>query len=181
MSGDASDEGVQRDLLPIVEGSIVETKHGNVNTEHILFICSGAFSSVKPEHLMPELQGRLPIRVNLSPLNQAELRRVLTETEFNLILQQKELLKTEGVELEFSEGAIDELAKAAVEGNTSVDNIGARRLHTVIENVVEDISYKASSMPSGSKIVIDADFVVDRMKLYKDVTYSQEALMRYVF
>ncbi|KAG2482969.1 hypothetical protein HYH03_018146 [Edaphochlamys debaryana] len=145
-SGDPSSEGVQRDLLPIIEGSVVSTKHGNVSTDHILFICAGAFHSVKPSDLMAELQGRLPIRVELRPLSRADFLRILTEPEYNLIRQQKVLLSSEGVDLEFSPGALDEVTRVAEELNRSLDNIGARRLHAVLERVVEEISFDAPEL-----------------------------------
>lgn len=140
---DASSEGVQRDLLPIIEGSTISTKYGNVNTDHILFIASGAFHSCKPSDMMAELQGRLPIRVELKGLSQEDLLRILTEPEFNMVRQQQELLATEGVHLEFTPEALQEIASVAAEVNLSVDNIGARRLHTVMERIVEDISFHA--------------------------------------
>lgn len=140
---DASSEGVQRDLLPILEGSIVSTKYGNINTDHILFIASGAFHSCKPSDMMAELQGRLPIRVELKGLSRDDLYRILTESEFNMVRQQQELLATEGVQLEFTPEALQEIAFIAEDVNRSVDNIGARRLHTVMEKMVENISFHA--------------------------------------
>lgn len=162
-SADASAEGVQRDLLPLIEGSTISTKHGNVETDHILFIASGAFHSCKPSDLLAELQGRLPIRVNLKGLNEEDLHRILTEPENNLIRQQIELIKTEGVELKFEDTAILEIAKVAHEANTSVENIGARRLHTVIERVMEEISYDSAGMEEGSKITVTKDMVRERV------------------
>jgi ATP-dependent HslUV protease ATP-binding subunit HslU len=180
-SGDASDEGVQRDLLPLIEGSIVETqKYGNVNTEHILFICSGAFSAVKPEDLIPELQGRLPTRVHLKPLSESELRRILTETKHCLLKQQIALLNTEGINLEFTEEAVDKLASFTVKGNREIDNIGARRLFAVVENVMEEFSFKAPLMPEGSHIVITDDIVEERMKSVSD-KHKPDNFERYVF
>jgi ATP-dependent HslUV protease ATP-binding subunit HslU len=155
---DISREGVQRDLLPLIEGTTVSTKYGPVKTDHILFIASGAFHVAKPSDLLPELQGRLPIRVELKALTRDDLRRILVEPEANLILQQQALLETEGVKLSFTEGAIDALADAAQEVNGAVENIGARRLQTVLEKVVEDISFTASDR-SGERVVIDADDV----------------------
>lgn len=140
---DASSEGVQRDLLPIIEGSVVSTKYGNVNTDHILFICSGAFHSCKPSDMLAELQGRLPIRVELKGLTSHDFYRILTEPENNMIKQQQALLETEGVQMQFTDAAIREISRVAEEVNTSVDNIGARRLHTVLERIVEDISFDA--------------------------------------
>jgi len=156
---DVSREGVQRDLLPLIEGTVVATKHGPVKTDHILFIASGAFQVAKPSDLLPELQGRLPIRVELKPLSQDDFRRILTETEASLIKQYVALLATEGVTLGFEVDAIDELAKLAVEINTTVENIGARRLHTVLERLLEDISFEATDMPPASVVTIDRAYV----------------------
>jgi len=140
---DASSEGVQRDLLPIIEGSAVSTKHGNVNTDHILFIASGAFHQAKPSDMLAELQGRLPIRVELKGLTEHDLYRILTEPEMNMIEQQRALMKTEGIDLVFTDAAIKHVASIASQVNKSLDNIGARRLHTVIERIVEDMSFNA--------------------------------------
>ena len=156
--GDVSREGVQRDLLPLIEGTTVTTKHGSVKTDHVLFIASGAFHVAKPSDLLPELQGRLPIRVELASLNEEDFRRILTETEACLTKQYMALLGTEGVELEFAPSAVEAIAKVAVEVNTSVENIGARRLQTVMERVLDDISFTASDR-DGEKIVIDGEFV----------------------
>jgi len=155
---DVSREGVQRDLLPLIEGTSVATKHGTVKTDHILFIASGAFHIAKPSDLLPELQGRLPIRVELKALTREDFRRILTEPEASLIKQYKALLKTEEVELEFTDDSIDELASLAAEINTSVENIGARRLHTVMERLLEEISFNASDR-SGTSVTIDAGYV----------------------
>ncbi|KAH9541677.1 hypothetical protein CY35_14G077500 [Sphagnum magellanicum] len=155
---DASSEGVQRDLLPIIEGSMVSTKYGNVCTDHILFICSGAFHSCKPSDMLAELQGRLPIRVELKGLTQEDLYRILTEPEMNMIKQQQLLMKTEGIELIFTDEAIEELAGVAAEVNRSVENIGARRLHAVIERVVEEISFHAPER-TGETFTIDKEKV----------------------
>jgi ATP-dependent HslUV protease ATP-binding subunit HslU len=155
---DVSREGVQRDLLPLIEGTTVSTKYGPVKTDHILFIASGAFHVAKPSDLLPELQGRLPIRVELKALSRDDFRRILTEPEANLIRQHQALLATEGVTLTFTDQAIDALADAAVAVNGSVENIGARRLQTVLEKVLEEISYTASDR-SGETIAIDADYV----------------------
>ncbi len=155
---DISREGVQRDLLPLIEGTTVATKHGPVKTDHILFIASGAFHVAKPADLLPELQGRLPIRVELKALTRDDLRRVLVEPEANLIRQHQALLATEGVTLEFTEGAIDALADAAEQVNASLENIGARRLQTVLEKVVEAISFTAPDR-AGETLVIDAEEV----------------------
>ena len=156
--GDVSREGVQRDLLPLIEGTTVTTKHGSVKTDHVLFIASGAFHVAKPSDLLPELQGRLPIRVELASLNEEDFRRILTETEACLTKQYMALLGTEGDELEFAPSAVEAIAKVAVEVNTSVENIGARRLQTVMERVLDDISFTASDR-DGEKIVIDGEFV----------------------
>jgi ATP-dependent HslUV protease ATP-binding subunit HslU len=158
VGADVSREGVQRDLLPLIEGTTVSTKYGPVKTDHILFIASGAFHLAKPSDLLPELQGRLPIRVELKALTRDDLRRILVEPEANLVRQQQALLETEGVTLTFTEAALDALADAAVEVNGAVENIGARRLQTVLEKVVEDISFTASDR-SGEKVVIDAEDV----------------------
>ncbi len=155
---DVSREGVQRDLLPLIEGTTVSTKHGPVKTDHILFIASGAFHAVKPSDLLPELQGRLPIRVELNSLDENDFRRILTETEASLIKQAIAMLKTENVDLIFTDDAIDALARIAVEVNTSVENIGARRLQTVIERVLDDISFTATDR-SGETVTIDGDYV----------------------
>jgi ATP-dependent HslUV protease ATP-binding subunit HslU len=159
---DVSREGVQRDLLPLIEGTTVSTKHGPVKTDHILFIASGAFHVAKPSDLLPELQGRLPIRVELKALTRADMRRILTEPEANLIRQHQALLATENVTLEFSEDAIDALADAAVAVNGSVENIGARRLQTVLEKVMEEISFSAADR-AGETIRVDAAYVNGRV------------------
>jgi ATP-dependent HslUV protease ATP-binding subunit HslU len=153
-----SREGVQRDLLPLVEGTTVATKHGPVKTDHVLFITSGAFHVSKPSDLLPELQGRLPIRVELRALEKDDFKRILTETEASLIKQYVALMKTEGVELEFTDDAIDALAQVAVDLNSSIENIGARRLQTVMERVLDDISFTAPDRP-GEVIAIDAAYV----------------------
>ncbi len=163
MGADVSREGVQRDLLPLIEGTTVATKHGAVKTDHVLFIASGAFHLAKPSDLLPELQGRLPIRVELKPLTREDLRRILTEPEASLIKQYKALLATEGVTLDFTEDAIDELAGLAEEINATVENIGARRLHTVLERLLEEVSYTASDQPPGTSVSIDRDIVRARV------------------
>jgi ATP-dependent HslUV protease ATP-binding subunit HslU len=155
---DVSREGVQRDLLPLIEGTTVNTKHGPVKTDHVLFIASGAFHISKPSDLLPELQGRLPIRVELSALTRDDMRRILTEPEASLIKQYVALMATEGVTLDFSENAIDALADIAVAVNSSIENIGARRLQTVMERVLDDVSYRASDL-NGQTITIDAAYV----------------------
>ena len=159
---DVSREGVQRDLLPLIEGTTVSTKYGPVKSDHVLFIASGAFHVAKPSDLLPELQGRLPIRVELKALTRDDMRRILTEPEANLVRQQQALMATEGVELQFTPEAIDALADAAVEVNGSIENIGARRLQTVMEKVVEDISFTAGDR-SGQTVVIDGDYVASRL------------------
>jgi ATP-dependent HslUV protease ATP-binding subunit HslU len=157
-SGDVSREGVQRDLLPLIEGTTVSTKHGAVKTDHILFIASGAFHIAKPSDLLPELQGRLPIRVELEALTRDDMRRILTEPEASLIKQYVALLQTEGVTLDITDGAIDALADVAVAVNSTVENIGARRLQTVMERVLDEISFAAPDR-HGETIRIDADYV----------------------
>jgi ATP-dependent HslUV protease ATP-binding subunit HslU len=162
LGADVSREGVQRDLLPLIEGTTVSTKHGAVKTDHILFIASGAFHLTKPSDLLPELQGRLPIRVELRPLTRDDFRRILTETEVSLIKQYVALLATEGVELEYTPDAIDAIADVAVAVNASVENIGARRLQTVMERVLDEISFSAPDR-SGEKVQIDAAYVQEHI------------------
>ncbi|MFM1815121.1 MAG: molecular chaperone and ATPase component of HslUV protease [Pseudomonadota bacterium] len=157
-AGEISREGVQRDLLPLIEGTTVATKHGSVKTDHILFIASGAFHVSKPSDLLPELQGRLPIRVELRPLTQEDFRRILTEPEASLIKQYVALMATEGVALTFTDDAIDALAAIAVEVNSTVENIGARRLQTVMERVLDEISFEASDL-ADKVVTIDSDYV----------------------
>ena len=159
---DVSREGVQRDLLPLIEGTTVATKHGPVKTDHILFVCSGAFHLAKPSDLLPELQGRLPNRVELQPLDRDDFRRILTEPENSLVIQYTALLGTEGVTLSFSDDAIDALADLAAQINQTVENIGARRLHTVMEKLLEEISFTAPDC-DGESIAIDAAFVHERV------------------
>ncbi len=171
--GDVSREGVQRDLLPLIEGTTVSTKYGPVKTDHILFIASGAFQLAKPSDLLPELQGRLPIRVELDALNSSDFKRILKEPDNSLIKQYKALLKTENVDLEFSEDGIDTIANLASEVNSSVENIGARRLHTIIERVLDEISFTATDR-SGEKIVIDSNYVKENLgQLVKDNDLSK--------
>ena len=158
IGADVSREGVQRDLLPLIEGTTVATKHGSVKTDHILFIASGAFHISKPSDLLPELQGRLPIRVELKPLTRDDLRRILTEPEASLIKQYIALMATEGMTLEFSEDAIDAVADVAVAVNSSVENIGARRLQTVMERVLDEVSFTAPDR-HGETVMIDAAYV----------------------
>ena len=173
VGGDVSREGVQRDLLPLIEGTTVNTKHGPIKTDHILFIASGAFQLAKPSDLLPELQGRLPIRVELSALNEKDFIRILKEPDNSLIKQYKALLKTENVELEFTDDGIEMLAKISAEVNASVENIGARRLHTIIEKVLDDISFNATDK-AGEKIVVDKEFVQKNLgNLVKDTDLSK--------
>ncbi|MFO1088880.1 MAG: ATP-dependent protease ATPase subunit HslU [Hyphomicrobiales bacterium] len=159
---DVSREGVQRDLLPLIEGTTVSTKHGSVKTDHILFIASGAFHAVRPSDLLPELQGRLPIRVELKALTKDDFRRILREPEANLIRQYRELLGTENVRLDFTEDGIDALAEIAADLNQNVENIGARRLHTVIERVLDDISFAAADK-SGETMTVDRAYVEQQL------------------
>lgn len=163
--GDVSREGVQRDLLPLIEGTNVNTKYGQVKTDHILFICSGAFHLSKPSDLLPELQGRLPIRVELQALSKEDFIKILKEPEANLIEQYIALLGTENFKLEFSEEAIEKIADIAVQINENVENIGARRLHTVLEILLEDISFNASDL-SGQTETITADMVEEKLSKY---------------
>ena len=173
VGGDVSREGVQRDLLPLIEGTTVSTKHGPIKTDHILFIASGAFQLAKPSDLLPELQGRLPIRVELSALKEEDFIRILKEPDNSLIKQYKELLKTENVNLKFTDDGIDTLAKISAEVNSSVENIGARRLHTIIEKVLDDISFNATDR-SGETITIDEKYVKDNLgNLIKDTDLSK--------
>ena len=173
VGGDVSREGVQRDLLPLIEGTTVSTKHGPIKTDHILFIASGAFQLAKPSDLLPELQGRLPIRVELSALKEEDFIRILKEPDNSLIKQYKELLKTENVNLEFTDDGIDTLAKISAEVNSSVENIGARRLHTIIEKVLDDISFNATDR-SGETITINEKYVQDNLgNLVKDTDLSK--------
>ncbi len=172
---DVSREGVQRDLLPLIEGTTVSTKHGIIKTDHILFVASGAFHVAKPSDLLPELQGRLPIRVELNALTKDDMKKILVEPEASLTKQYTGLMATEGVELEFSDDGIDALASTAVEVNTRVENIGARRLHTVLERVLDEISFSATDK-EGEKVLIDAEYVNSRVQ-----TLSQNAdLSRFV-
>ncbi len=161
-SADVSREGVQRDLLPLIEGATVATKYGPVKTDHILFIASGAFHLSKPSDLLPELQGRLPIRVELDALSRDDMRRILIETEASLLKQYTALINTEGLALEFSENGIDAIADAATQVNASIENIGARRLATIMEKILEEVSFDAADR-SGQSITIDADYVTQRL------------------
>ena len=173
IGGDVSREGVQRDLLPLIEGTTVNTKHGPIKTDHILFIASGAFQLAKPSDLLPELQGRLPIRVELSALNEKDFIRILKEPDNSLIKQYKALLKTENVDLEFKDDGIEMLAKISTEVNSSIENIGARRLHTIIEKVLDDISFNATDR-AGEKIIVDKEFVQKNLgNLVKDTDLSK--------
>ncbi len=173
VGADVSREGVQRDLLPLIEGTTVATKYGPVKTDHVLFIASGAFHVVKPADLLPELQGRLPIRVELAALTREDLRRILTEPEASLIKQYVALMATEGVTLDFGHDAIDALADTAVQVNSTVENIGARRLQTVMERVLDEISFDASDR-AGQTVTIDADYVEARVgELAKNADLSK--------
>jgi len=173
VGGDVSREGVQRDLLPLIEGTTVSTKHGPIKTDHILFIASGAFQLAKPSDLLPELQGRLPIRVELNALNEDDFKRILKEPDNSLIKQYKELLKTENVNLVFTDDGIDMLAKISAEVNSSVENIGARRLHTIIEKVLDDISFNATDR-AGETVTVDKKYVNENLgNLVKDTDLSK--------
>ena len=162
LGGEVSREGVQRDLLPLLEGTTVSTKYGAIKTDHVLFIASGAFHLAKPSDMLPELQGRLPIRVELSALDVEDFKRILLEPETSLIKQYIALMETEGITLEFTDDAIDEIAAVAAEVNQNVENIGARRLHTILERVLDEISFTATDRP-GETVVIDAAYVGDNM------------------
>merc|ERR1719162_1648952 len=175
-SADASAEGVQRDLLPLIEGTTINTKHGNVNTDYILFIASGAFHAVKPSDMLPELQGRLPIRVELQGLTEDDLYKILTEPVANLLRQQIELIATEGVKLHFEDDAVREIARMAALLNRTVENIGARRLHTVIERIMEILSFEAAEIEDGSVITIDKALIEERLS---DVLVESD-LSRYI-
>ena len=171
--GDVSREGVQRDLLPLIEGTTVSTKHGPIKTDHILFIASGAFQLAKPSDLLPELQGRLPIRVELNALTSEDFRRILEEPDNSLIKQYRALLDTEKVTLEFTKDGIETIAKLATEINATIENIGARRLYTIIEKVLDDISFTATDR-GGEKIIIDTDYVTKNLgELAKDTDLSK--------
>ena len=173
IGGDVSREGVQRDLLPLIEGTTVSTKHGTIKTDHILFIASGAFQLAKPSDLLPELQGRLPIRVELNALTSDDFIRILEEPDNSLIKQYKALLKTEKVTLEFPKDGIETIAKLATEVNSNIENIGARRLHTIIEKVLDEISFTATDK-GGETIVIDKNYVIKNLgELVKDTDLSK--------
>jgi len=173
IGGDVSREGVQRDLLPLIEGTTVSTKYGTIKTDHILFIASGAFQLAKPSDLLPELQGRLPIRVELKALNSEDFKRILKEPDNSLIKQYVALLQTENVELNFSEDGIETIAKLATEINSSIENIGARRLHTIIEKVLDEISFTAPDR-GGEKITIDKKYIESHLgQLVKDTDLSK--------
>ena len=173
VGGDVSREGVQRDLLPLIEGTTVSTKYGTIKTDHILFIASGAFQLAKPSDLLPELQGRLPIRVELDALNSEDFKRILKEPDNSLIKQYKALLKTENVDLDFTDDGINTIANIANEVNSTVENIGARRLHTIIERVLDEISFTATDR-AGEKITIDSDYIKKNIgELVKDNDLSK--------
>ena len=172
---DVSREGVQRDLLPLIEGSTVNTKHGMVKTDHMLFIASGAFQVAKPSDLIPELQGRLPIRVELEPLREEDLARILTEPKASLSEQYQALLGTEGVSINFTECGINKIAKSAWQVNETTENIGARRLHTLMEHIMDELSYEATER-SGDSITIDEAYVANML----DEVVKDEDLTRYI-
>jgi len=172
---DISREGVQRDILPIVEGSVVNTRYGMVRTGHILFLAAGAFHMAKPSDLIPELQGRFPIRVELDPLDRDDLIRILTEPENSLVRQYTALLRTEGVEVEFTDDAVTSIAEYAALVNDRMENIGARRLHTVMEHVVEELSFTAPER-SGERVTIDAGYV----RAALDDLVADEDLSKYI-
>ena len=173
IGGDVSREGVQRDLLPLIEGTTVSTKHGPIKTDHILFIASGAFQLAKPSDLLPELQGRLPIRVELNALTSDDFKRILEEPDNSLIKQYKALLETEKVTLEFPKDGIETITKLATEINASIENIGARRLHTIIEKVLDEISFTATDR-GGERIIIDKNYVTKNLgELVKDTDLSK--------
>ncbi|OLN29298.1 ATP-dependent protease ATPase subunit HslU [Desulfosporosinus metallidurans] len=173
---DVSRGGVQRDILPIVEGSTVVTKYGPVKTDHILFIAAGAFHLSKPSDLIPELQGRFPIRVELESLSVADFKRILTEPQSSLIKQYSALLGTEGIKVDFTENAIDELAEVAYQVNSTAENIGARRLHTIVEKVLEELSFEASELPDDYTVTINREYVQQRLG---NVVQNQD-LARYI-
>ena len=173
VGGDVSREGVQRDLLPLIEGTTVSTKYGPIKTDHILFIASGAFQLAKPSDLLPELQGRLPIRVELDALTSDDFKRILKEPDNSLIKQYKALLKTEKVDLEFTDDGIDAIANIATEVNSTIENIGARRLHTIIERVLDEISFTATDR-AGEKIIVNSDYIKKNLgELAKDTDLSK--------
>jgi ATP-dependent HslUV protease ATP-binding subunit HslU len=175
--GDVSREGVQRDLLPLIEGTTVSTKHGAIKTDHILFIASGAFHLAKPSDLLPELQGRLPIRVELRALTEEDFKRILKEPDYSLIKQYEALMQTENVTLEFTDDGIDEIARISAYFNETVENIGARRLHTVLEKILEEISFKASDQPD-TVVKVDAEYVKTNMG--EQVTGSDSDLSKFI-
>ena len=161
--GDVSREGVQRDLLPLVEGTTVSTKYGLIKTDHILFIASGSFHAAKPSDLLPELQGRFPIRVQLKPLTEEDFTRILTEPESSLIKQYSALMAVENIQLKFSDDGIKQVAKVAYKINSEVENIGARRLHTMLEKILEDVSFEASEMKAGTLVEINQKYVNEHL------------------
>jgi ATP-dependent HslUV protease ATP-binding subunit HslU len=175
--GDVSREGVQRDLLPLVEGTTVSTKYGLIKTDHILFVASGAFHAVKPSDLLPELQGRFPIRVQLKPLTEEDLVRILQEPESSLIKQYIALLAVEKIKLTFPEEGVRQIAKIASKVNSEVENIGARRLHTMLEKILEDVSFEASEIKDGTSIVIDQKYVDEHLG---DLISSKTDLSKFI-
>ena len=173
VGGDVSREGVQRDLLPLIEGTTVSTKYGPIKTEHILFIASGAFQLAKPSDLLPELQGRLPIRVELDALTSDDFKRILREPDNSLIKQYKALLETENVNLKFTDDGIDTIASLATEVNSTIENIGARILHTIIERVLDEISFSATDK-SGEDVIVNSDYVNKNLgQLVKDTDLTK--------
>jgi len=174
-NSEVSREGVQRDLLPLVEGTTINTKYGNINTDHILFIASGAFYMSKPTDLLPELQGRFPIRIEMQALTEEDFVKILTATEANLIKQTVALLDTEGVKLSFNDEAVEKIAHLAAQINREQENIGARRLHTLVERVIEEISFEAPEL-NGKEIVIDEAYVIDKI----DEFIQSPDLKRYI-
>jgi len=173
---DVSRGGVQRDILPIVEGSTVVTKYGLVKTDHILFLAAGAFHTSKPSDLIPELQGRFPIRVELKPLSVADFQRILTEPKSSILKQYSALLATENIQVSFTDNAIEEIANIAFEVNSNTENIGARRLHTIVEKVLEDLSFEASELPEDYEVVINREYVQQKIG---DLARNQD-LSRYI-
>ena len=166
---------MQRDLLPVIGGCSVMTRYGLVKSDHVLFIAAGSFTRSKPSDLIPELQGRFPLRVELKPLGEAEMKRILVEPKNSLLRQYRSLLETEGIELEFSEDGVTEIASTASRMNRQLEDIGARRLQTIVEKVLEEISFQAPSMP-GQKVVVDAEYVRDRVAKI----VANEDLSRYI-
>ena len=175
MGRSPSTEGVQRDLLPLIEGTSITTKLGEISTSNILFICAGAFSSVKETDLMPELLGRLPVRIKLQPLTRSDYKKILTEVDHNLLQQYRLLLKAEAIDIEFTESGIDSICRVSEELNLANENLGARRLHSVIEKVLENLSFLGSDSPH-KHLIIDKDFVAQELKEH----FAKTDLRRYL-